>query len=176
MARHPEVSEKEIIQAGQELESAGKMANPGAIRAHLGYRGGLLRIKEIWESFQRRKSESLHDKQVFDIDFEALPEDYAQNAGQLITRVTTALEQMTIEAYMHSQQLFEKRIKALEKSHAAQMDTLRQAEIDADRSITNLEDELELAQSEAKSLAEQNAKLLIENAELKGRLSAFESK
>ena len=35
MARHPEVSEAEIISAGSKLISQGKTPNPGAIRAAL---------------------------------------------------------------------------------------------------------------------------------------------
>jgi hypothetical protein len=39
MARLPEVTEEEIISAGQEIEQSGKPANPGSIRTKRGDRG-----------------------------------------------------------------------------------------------------------------------------------------
>ncbi|WP_233269073.1 hypothetical protein [Paraglaciecola sp. L1A13] len=60
MARHPDVQEKDIIQAGRELEDMGKKPNPGAIRAQLGYHGGLMRIKSIWEAFVKKESKSFY--------------------------------------------------------------------------------------------------------------------
>lgn len=47
MARHAEVKEKEIIDAALILEKKGKIPNPGAIRAQLGFRGGLSRIRKV---------------------------------------------------------------------------------------------------------------------------------
>ena len=46
----------------------------------------------------------------------------------------------------------------------------------ADQCITRLETELDESQSELLLLADQNATLLIENSELRGRLSVFEEK
>ena len=54
MARHPEVSEQQIIDAGLALEKRGKRPNAGAIRVQLGDRGGLARIKSIWENYQNQ--------------------------------------------------------------------------------------------------------------------------
>lgn len=39
MARHAEIKEKEIIEAGCVIQQRGKVPNPGAIRAQLGFRG-----------------------------------------------------------------------------------------------------------------------------------------
>ena len=61
MARHPEVKEKDIIEAGLALEQKGKMPNPGAIRAQLGFKGGLLRIRDVWEKHQAKHSCGLTD-------------------------------------------------------------------------------------------------------------------
>lgn len=175
MARHPDVSEKSIVQAGLELENLGKKPNPGAIRAHLGYKGGLLRIKSIWQSFiQKRESEFLQE-QPSEITLDALPESYSSNAIELMKKVSNAVEQLTIEAYVHSQQLFEKRLKSLEKTHEQKLEQYVEGEKSADESVTRLESELDDLQQEIQQLAEQNAKLLIENAEYRGRLAVFDS-
>ncbi|GAA6186652.1 hypothetical protein [Aliiglaciecola sp. NS0011-25] len=175
MARHPEVSEKSIIQAGLEIENTGKKANPGSIRAHLGYRGGLLRIKSIWETFVQKRESKFLQEQPSAITLDALPESYSSNAVSLMKKVTDALEQLTIEAYVHSQQLFEKRLKTLEKTHAQKLEQYVESEKSADKSVTKLENELDDLQQENQQLAEQNAKLLIENAEYRGRLAVFDS-
>lgn len=176
MARHPEVSEKCIIQAGKELEAAGKTPNPGAIRAHLGYRGGLMRIKSIWKDFSQKRDQALLPEQSEELSFDALPESYASNATQLMERVSSAIEQLTIEAYLQGQRLFEKRLKTIEQSHRDKLIYYEESEATADKSITRLESELDDVQRELQKLADQNASLLIENAELKGRLSALEEK
>ena len=116
MARHPEISEESIIQAGIELENMGKSPYPGAIRAHLGYRRGLLRIKAIWESFTQKREREFLQEQPAEITLDALPENYSANAISLMKKVSNALEQLTIEAYVHSQRLFEKRLTTLEKT------------------------------------------------------------
>ncbi|WP_100644065.1 DNA-binding protein [Alteromonas facilis] len=173
MARHAEVSEKSIIQAGMELEAIGKRPNPGAIRAHLGYRGGLLRIKSVWETFDSKRHQQLLPTKTQELTFDSLPDDYAKNASHLMERVTDAIEQLTIEAYMHSQAIQEKRALAIEKSYRDKIEKYTEAELDADKSINALEQDVDELQNELRVLAEQNAKLLVENAELKGRLSVF---
>ena len=176
MARHPEVSEKSIIRAGVELEKLGKTPNPGAIRAHLGYRGGLLRIKSIWESFLKQREQAFLQEQPSEITLDALPEVYSSNASTLIEKVSNAIEQLTIEAYVHSQQLFEKRLKILEQSHIDKLEQYIASEKSADVSIARLETEQEDLQDELEKLASQNAKLLIENSEFRGRLAVFDEK
>jgi chromosome segregation ATPase len=173
MARHAEISEKAIIQAALELEAIGKRPNPGAIRAHLGYKGGLLRIKSIWEQYDVQRKDKLIPKQLTELTFDALPQEYAQNASSLIERISEALEQLTIEAYTSCQTIYEKRETAIEKSTKEKLLQFEEAEKDADKSIKNLESDVDELQTEINSLAAQNAKLLIENAELKGRLSVF---
>ena len=56
MGRVAEYSEKEIIEAGEVIESNGKHVNPFAIREKLGG-GSPDRIKRIWEThLQSRKA------------------------------------------------------------------------------------------------------------------------
>ena len=176
MARHAEVSEKAIIQAGTELENLGKTPNPGSIRAHLGYRGGLMRIKSVWDSFVQKRNQNLLPESDSDITLDALPEEYSANAVSLMERVSTAIEQLTVEAYVVSQRVFEKRLKILEQAHEAKLALLNEAEIAADTSVQRLENELDDAQKDLQNLADQNAKLLLENSELRGRLAVFDER
>jgi hypothetical protein len=174
MARHPEVSEKAIIQAGIELESAGKMPNPGAIRAYLGYRGGLMRIKSVWTVFTQKRDEKLIPEGNFELTIEALPAVYAENCSELMRRVNNALVQLILEAYQHSQQVFEKRIQSMEVSQQRALKSYQYAETDADKSVAKLEDEVDSLNKELSGLAEQNANLVIGNAELRGRIAALD--
>lgn len=175
MARPPEISEKSIIQAGLELESMDKLPNPGAIRAHLGYRGGLLRIKAIWEAFIQKRDRDFLQEIPSEIMLDALPDAYSANSISLMNKVSNALEQLIIEAYINSQQLFEKRLKALEQTENKKLEHYIASEKYADKSITRLENELDDLQQELERLADQNAKLVIENAEFRGRLAVFDS-
>lgn len=175
MARHPDVTEESIIQAGLELENLGKTPNPGSIRAHLGYKGGLLRIKSIWENFVQRRESQFLQEQPAEVTFEALPDSYSSNAISLMKKVSSALEQLTIEAYLQSQKLFEKRLKSLEKTHLQKLEQFTEGEKSADESIVKLENELDTLNHELQQLAEQNAKLLVENAEYRGRLAVFDA-
>mgnify|MGYP006136001033 CR=1 FL=1 len=174
MARPPEVSEESIIQAGLELEECDKTPNPGAIRAHLGYRGGLMRIKSIWGSFDKKRQQKLLPEKTTELNFDSLPESYASNALQLMDKVSIALEQLTIEAYVNSRQLFEKRAKAQEKSNQESLTFYIEAEKSADKSIIRLEAEVDDIQKELQQLAQQNANLLIVNSELRGRLTVYD--
>lgn len=175
MARHPDVTEKSIIQAGLELENLGKKPNPGSIRAHLGYKGGLLRIKSIWENYTQKREREFLQEQPNEITLDALPEAYLAHAIELMKKVSTALEQLTIEAYVDSQQLFEMRLKTLEKTNQQKLEQYIEGEKSADESVTKLENELDDLHQENQQLAEQNAKLLVENAEYRGRLAVFDA-
>jgi hypothetical protein len=175
MARHPEVSDKAIIQAGKEIEKLGKKPNPGSIRAQLGFKGGLARIKTVWNAFERERNFKLIDSEPVQLSLDALPVDYAKNATQLISKLSDALEQMMIEAYQHSQTLFDKRLKILDSKYQEKDIYYSEYEQAADSSIKKLEYELYETSAELKQLADQNAKLLLENSRLIGRLSVFES-
>ncbi|MCB4435563.1 DNA-binding protein [Alteromonas sp. McT4-15] len=176
MARHPEIPDKAIIQAGKELEELGKTPNPGAIRAHLGYRGGLIRIKSVWNSFVQQREQKLIPETQAELTFDALPESYAENAGELMKKLNAALEQLILEAYQHSRKVFEKRMQDIEHSERLRLQEWTDAEQQADKSISRLEDEVNDLQKELTSLADQNAKLLIENAEFRGRLAILDER
>ena len=175
MARHPEVSDESIINAGKTIERSGKTPNPGAIRAQLGYRGGLLRIKTVWNEYQQAREDKLYSSNTKESCFDELPEEYAANAGTLIYNVQKALEQLFVEAYLKSRDIFEARLAKIEKVHEERLAQFASAETDADACITQLEKDVKAQSSECDKLAKQNATLLIENSELRGRLAVFES-
>ena len=172
MARHPEVSEQQIIDAGLALEKRGKRPNAGAIRVQLGDRGGLARIKSIWENYQGNRDEPLYPAKRSDLSFDVLPSAYAEEAELLIEKVSQAMKHMAIAAYGDAQSLFERRLKSIEANPAAAISDYEESEQSAVECVEKLEDELDEIQTERDTLAEQNAQLLIENAELRGKLGA----
>lgn len=175
MARHPEVFEQQIIDAGLELEKRGKRPNAGAIRVQLGDRGGLSRIKTIWETYCENRNDPLYKSNRDDLTFDSLPNAYAESAQNLIEKVTSAMKQMAIASYIDAQQLFERRLKSLEASHESALQHYKESEQTADECVQKLEVELDELQTELEGLAQQNAKLLIENAEMRGKLEAANS-
>ncbi|WP_289118374.1 DNA-binding protein [uncultured Idiomarina sp.] len=175
MARHPEVTEQEIIDAGLALEKRGKRPNPGAIRVQLGDRGGLARIKEVWQGYCDNREDPLYGTNREELAFDSLPNAYADNAQSLIDKVIKAMEQMAVTAYLDAQQLFERRLKSLEASHQQALEHYKESERSADECVQKLESELDELQTELDSLAQQNAKLLIENAEMRGKLEAVKN-
>jgi hypothetical protein len=133
-----------------------------------------LRIKSIWEEFLRKWDTEFFSSKEKELIFDALPNDYASYVSRLMDRVSVAIEQLGVEAYQSSQPFFDKRSKALDQLHKDKLTHYRESEIPADRSIENLDSEVMDIQQELQSLADQNAKLLIQNSELKGRQSVFE--
>lgn len=172
MAHHPEVTEQEIIDAGLALEKRGKRPNPGAIRVQLGDRGGLARIKSIWLAYSDNRDDPLYESSKESLTFDSLPNVYAENVQTLIDKVTHAMEHMAIAAYRDAQQLFERRLKSLEATHEQALEHYKESERSADECVQKLENELDELQAELDGLAHQNAKLLIENAEMRGKLEA----
>lgn len=175
MARHPEVTEQEIIDAGLVLEKQGRRPNPGAIRKALGDRGGLARIKSIWQGYCDNRDDPLYGSSRDSLTLDSLPNAYAENVQTLIGKVTYAMEHMAVAAYRDAQQIFERRLKSLEVTHEQALEHYKESERSADECVQKLENELDDLQTELDSLAQQNAKLLIENAEMRGKLEAVNS-
>lgn len=173
MARHAEVKEKEIIEAALVLEEKGKIPNPGSIRAQLGFRGGLARIRRVWEGYQEKRAGNADDDEN-QLTMDDLPAELSDAYSYLIENQKKTLEGLIVQAYSRCQSLFEKRLGEHTSQYNQQMQYFKEYESSADESIQKLEDELRSLQSELKALADQNAKLILENAELKGRVKAFE--
>jgi len=173
MARHPEVKEKEIIEAGLALEHKGKVPNPGAIRAQLGFRGGLQRIRRVWNTYEEKRGGATGEEGA-QLTIDDLPTELFDACGYLISNQQKTLESLVVQAYTRCQVMFEKRLDNQMDQHHKSIEYFKGCEASADESIELLESELSSVQSEVKGLADQNAKLIIENAELKGKVKAYE--
>lgn len=173
MARHAEVKEKEIIEAALVIEQKGKIPNPGAIRAQLGFRGGLLRIRRVWEAYQEKRDGVQTDDDT-QLNIDDLPTELSDAFGYLVSNQKRTLEGLVVQAYTRCQAMFEKRLDEHMSNHSENMAYFKESEASADESIKRLEDELRTVHTEVKELADQNAKLILENAELKGQVKAFE--
>jgi hypothetical protein len=174
MARHPEVKEKEIIEAALALELKGKTPNPGAIRASLGFRGGLIRIRDVWDTYYAKRGAGYGEINNEDLSLDDLPSDISDAAIQMISRQREQLEFLIINAYRRCQKLYEKRADDLTLKHEESLLYYREYEASADQSIKLLETDISELQAELKVLAKQNASLLIENSKLSGQVAAFE--
>lgn len=175
MARHAEVKEKEIIDAALALEEKGKTPNPGSIRAQLGFRGGLARIRRVWEAYQDKQGGHADDDES-QLTMDDLPAELSDAYNYLLAHQKKTLEALIVQAYSRCQSMFEKRLGEHISQHNQQMQYFKEYESSADDSIHRLEDELRTLQSELKDLADQNAKIILENADLKGRLAVFDER
>jgi len=175
MARHPEVKEKDIISAGLRLAEKGKTPNPGAIRVELGHKGGLVRIRQIWECYQAKNSGMSTTDSNVEFSFDDLPSDIADAGTHLISQQKWQLETLVVNAFQRCQLMFEKRTDDLLEKHQKQIQFYADYEKNADLSIYKLESELMDLQSELKTLVQNNTQLLVENSRLTGRLSVFEN-
>ena len=174
MARHPEVKEKEIIEAGLLLEKKGKMANPGAIRAQLGFKGGLVRIRQVWEKYKNTSGENGTDGNCSGMKFEELPSSIADASEELLIKQRKVIENIIVESFLHCQRIYDARLEEFSQKYEADMAFHKEYEVSADESISKLEKELKEVQVEATELAKQNANLVIENASLKGQVLSYE--
>jgi len=174
MARHAEVKEKEIIEAGIAIEKTGKLPNPGAIRAKLGFRGGLLRIRAIWEKYVAEKDNRIGGDKPTELSFTDLPSELAEASNALIDKQKYHLEQTVLHAYQRCQALFEKRLDDQINHHANAISYYAEYEKNADESIQKLEMHNGDLQSENTDLNYEVRNLTVENAKLKGSIAAFE--
>lgn len=170
MARHAEVSSKQIIDAGCRLQMSGKTPNPGAIRAALGNRGGLARIKKVWEEYLEG-DERLHIQLVKnELAYSELPLEIINSIDQFKNTIASQIERVTVDAYERSQGQFEKRVKTIESQYQKELDYYKDFENTIDVELVTLQANIDELENENQKLARQNADLLLENAELKGRL------
>lgn len=175
MARHPEVKEKEIIEAALALQEKGKAPNPGAIRAQLGFRGGLVRIRDVWAKYQAKQAGETDNKRDDSrLSLDDLPDEVADAVSVLILRQKEQLEHIAIASYQRCQSIFEKRLAHHVSKYERDIAFYRDYELNADESILKLEVEMKELQAELKELADQNASLLLNNSKLSGQLLAYE--
>jgi hypothetical protein len=142
MARHPEVKEKKIISAALRLAEYGKTPHPGAIRVELGHKGGLVRIRQVWESYQAKNSGMPTTDSTVEFSFDDLPSDIADAASHLISQQKWQLETLVVNAFQRCQMMFEKRTDDLIEKHQKQILYYTDYEKNADLSIYKIESEL----------------------------------
>ena len=170
MARHAEVKEQDIIDAGVALENSGKRANSGSIRVKLGNRGGFSRIKQVWENHVKtREDANVTSEDDGNIE---LPSEIQESLERNIKQAVKNLENITVNSYKVAQQIAEKRVSSTIDEYKAKIDDFEESEQQAgvaleacDEQISNLYDEIE-------NLQGKNEKLLSENSHLSGQMSS----
>lgn len=173
MARHAEVKEKDIIAAGEAIVAQGKLPNPGAIRAKLGFKGGLLRIKRIWEKHNDNSLDSIEDSTV-SCELSDLPAEIVEAVNEMIEKQRFQLEQIIIHSYQRCQTVFERRLSESEAKSNELHAYYRDYETQADESIQRLETELKSSIKLLEESKRQNEKLRLENSRITGSLEAVQ--
>ncbi|MGQ8367452.1 DNA-binding protein [Glaciecola sp. 1036] len=173
MARPADVKEKDIIAAGQALEQQGKIPNPGAIRAKLGFKGGILRIRKVWDAHVAGDAIDNTSASQDEMAFQQLPDELTDAISALIDKQRYHLEQITVHAYQRAQALFEQRLDDATRKFKDTMAYYEDYELNADTSIQRLEDEVKQLQREVNHNQKQTSSLEKENARLQGALDAL---
>lgn len=178
MGRHAEVTEEEIIQAGEEIERSGKNANSGSIRSKLGGRGGYPRIRIVWETYKSNSSDT--EENTDEIN---LPTEIEDNLENIRKQVIKQLTQITKSSYSIAQQLVEKRLSSTIEEYKKKIVDFEQFEQDASESIEQCETEINELNDLNKALTLQyeelntsNIKLATELSLSKEKISKFEQK
>ncbi|MGK0234712.1 MAG: hypothetical protein ACI9EK_001238 [Psychroserpens sp.] len=129
MSRPPEVTEKEIIDAGIALEERGRFPNPGAIRGELGNKGSFTRINKIWENYvQSREACDTPDENDTEID---LPADILENLENNIKQAIKNTKNITISSFKSAQKIAEKRIFSTIEEYKSKVAYFEESEIQA---------------------------------------------
>ncbi|MEQ3657363.1 MAG: DNA-binding protein [Glaciecola sp.] len=174
MARHPEITEKQIIEAGISIEKQGKTPNPGAIRAKLGFKGGLLRIRTIWDKHVAEQEDGLVSNNDTGISFDDLPSELYDAANDLIEKQKHHLENTVLHAYLRCQAIFEKRLNEQIKEYETRLNYFKEYELSVDESIEKLENKVSALQSQNIDLNDELRRLTVENSQLKGSIETYE--
>ncbi|MFT5296746.1 MAG: chromosome segregation ATPase [Colwellia sp.] len=170
MARHAEVTEQEIINAGTALESTGKRANSGSIRVKLGNRGGFSRIKEVWgKHVTNRETDDLSSDNDADIE---LPAEIQDNLERNSKQAVKNLEAITVNSFKVAQQIAEKRVSSTIEEYKAKIEDFEESEQQAGIALESCDNQISDLNDEVESLLNKNEKLLSENSHLSGQMSS----
>jgi chromosome segregation ATPase len=170
MARHAEVKEQEIIDAGVALEKSDKRANSGSIRVKLGNRGGFARIKEVWEKhINNRNAEEITVDSDVEIELPAeIQDSFERNSKQAIKN----LEVITVNSFKVAQQIAEKRVSSTIEEYKAKIEDFEESEQQAGIALEACDSEIIELSDELDVLKQRYEELVACNAELKGKLSS----
>ena len=175
MSRPPEVTEKEIIDAGIAIESGGNNPNPGSIRGKLG-KGSFTRIKKIWERYvQSKEACDIPDESDTEID---LPADILENLENNIKQAIKNTKNITISSFKAAQKIAEKRIFSTIEEYKFKVAYFEESEIQAgivldncDLEIYKKNEEIDLLKQKIEDLIEANGKLLGKNEMLEEQIN-----
>lgn len=170
MARHAEVKEQDIIDAGVALENSGKRANSGSIRVKLGNRGGFARIKEVWEKHISNRGTGDSDVDS-DTDIE-LPAEIQDNLERNSKQAVKNLEAITVNSFRVAQQIAEKRVSSTIEEYKAKIEDFEESEQQAGIALEACDEQISDLHDEIESLQTKNEKLLSENSHLSGQISS----
>jgi len=147
--RPSEYSTESIIEAGQQLQSAGRNVTGFAIRQKIGG-GNPARLKSVWDQYLAGQSAQMQPAEA------DLPDELVELIGTLNVAMSVQIEKLARELHARAVKSAERRAINAERA-AAEMRALADQELaDASREIEDMENQLakvETERDEARSMA-----------------------
>ena len=172
--RPAEFTPEEIIQAGQELQAAGRNITGFALRQKVGG-GNPSRLKQVWDEHQAGQSVT-HNEPVAE-----LPVEVADEVANVSKQLTDRLASLAVELNDKAVKAADRRVAEVVRSAGEQREQAERELADAAQTVDDLETKLDEAGAETERLEKRGAELqelnqaqAVELAQLRERLAAAE--
>ena len=172
--RPAEFTPEEIIQAGQELQAAGRNITGFALRQKVGG-GNPSRLKQVWDEHQAGQSVA-HSEPVAE-----LPVEVADEVAHVSKQLTDRLAALAVELNDKAVKAADRRVAEVVRSAGEQREQAERELADAAQTVDDLETKLDEAGTENErlekrlvDLQEGNQAQAVELAQLRERLAATE--
>lgn len=172
--RPVEFSPESIIQAGQDLQAAGRNVTGFAIRQRVGG-GNPNRLKQVWDEFVASKSVTEAEPVA------ELPVEVAEVVSAVSKALTERIAALAVELNDKAVKASERRVAEVLRAAGEQREQAERELADASQTVEDLEDKLDQAATAAEGLKKQLADALtvsqaqaVELAQVRERLAAAE--
>ena len=143
--RPAEFTPETIIEAGKELQAAGRNITGFSLRQHVGG-GNPTRLREVWEAYVASQVTATVDP------VEELPLEVAEKISAGLKGFTSGLTKLALEIHGNMAKAAELKVAEAKKAAEAQIKIEREAVLDAERAFLVYESNLESKQQEADQL------------------------
>ena len=167
MPSEVQISDQQIIEAGESLKAEGKRISPYAIRNHLGGKGCSKRIKKVWNDYF---SENLDKKSEESLDI-LLPNEIQETFDSSLETVTSLLKKLVQKNFHVATKTAEKRTEYSIAHFKEEIADFEEAEVQAEIALEQSDREKGDLLNKNESLNSKNEQLMQANASLSGQLS-----
>lgn len=173
--RPAETTPEEIIQAGQQLQAAGREVTGSALRRALGDKGNTVRLKQIWQEHLASQAAAVVEPAA------ALPVEVAQKVEEVTRFLVDRLSALAGEMNSTATRVAEGRAAEIRRVANELRDAAERELEDAAQTLDDLEGQLEAAKAESKGMGVRlsemhaaNQAQAVELAQLRERLALTE--